>query len=67
MRRPNPPAASSHSPRAAYRLKLVSNPEEKAFDEYLASCAISEKARAHGDAPGFSQVIRDRPLASQSP
>lgn len=51
-----------HSPRAAYRLGLIDDPQDQGYDAVLAAAAITERAQAHGDAPGFSQVVRGRPL-----
>ena len=47
-----------HSPRAAYRLGLIRDPEQRGYEATLAACAITEKAQAHGATQGFSRAIR---------
>lgn len=49
-----------HTPRAAFRLGLLQDPEQRGYEALLASCAITPRAQAHGDAPGFSEAIRRR-------
>lgn len=45
-----------HTPRAVHRLKLVQ--DQGGYEATLAHADITERARAHGDAPGFSRAIR---------
>ena len=49
-----------HSPRAAYRLGLIRDDQQRGFDAVLADALITPRAQAHGDAPGFSLAIRGR-------
>jgi hypothetical protein len=51
-----------HTPSAAYRLGLLKDEEQLGYEATLAACAISDRARAHGDGlEGYSQAIRSRP------
>jgi hypothetical protein len=53
-----------HTPRAAFRLGLIQDVEQRGYEALLESCYITDRALAHGDAVGgFSQAIRSAPNA----
>ncbi len=50
----------AHSPKLAYSLGLIENPENKTFEEIHAAARVTEQAYRHRDDPDFSNAIRRR-------
>lgn len=50
----------AHSPKLAYSLGLIENPQNKSFEEIHAEARVTEQAYRHREDPDFSNAIRRR-------